>query len=54
MTDREAQNIIINIMAMTKDSEEIEALATAYVALNLKEQFVKRLNQMKEDNNESS
>ena len=54
MTDREAQIIIINMMAKTNDTKEIEALATASAALSLKEQFVKRLKQMKEDNNESS
>lgn len=54
MTDREAQIIIINMMAKTKDSEEIEALAKASAALSLKEQFVKRLDQMKEENNASS
>ena len=54
MTDREAQIIIINMMSKTNDTNEIEALATASAALSLKEQFVKRLKQMKEDNNESS
>lgn len=54
MTDREAQIIIINIMAKTNDTKEIEALAKASAALSIKEQFVKRLDQMKEDNNASS
>ena len=54
MTDKEAQSVIISIMSTTKDIDEIEALAIAYAALNLKEQFIKRLNQMKEENNESS
>ncbi len=54
MTDQKAQSIIISIMSTTKDTEEIEALAIAYAALNLKEQFAKRLDQMKEENNASS
>lgn len=54
MTDREAQTIIINMMSKTNDTEEIKALATASAALSLKEQFIKRLNQMKEENNASS
>lgn len=54
MTDREAQIIIISMMSKTNDIKEIEALATASAALSLKEQFVKRLNQMKEENNASS
>ena len=54
MTDREAQIIIINMMAKTKDTKEIEALAKASAALSLKEQFVKRLEQMKEENNAGS
>lgn len=54
MTDREAQIIIINMMAKTNDTKEIEALAKASAALGLKEQFVKRLNQIKEENNASS
>ena len=54
MTHREAQIIIISMMSKTNDIKEIEALATASAALSLKEQFVKRLNQMKEENNASS
>lgn len=54
MTDREAQIIIIKMMSKTNDINEIEALATASAALSLKEQFIKRLNQIKEENNAGS